>query len=130
MTNRKIGWLLFVETMIVGSAALVVGLAVGIFASKLIAMILLNLTLTHFVGDVEFSTAPKVVYLTVVPFLLVFGVIGLTGRWVIGRFELIDLFKANKMPETRFKGSILLLLFSLMLMGTGYYLAAWRIRCC
>lgn len=126
MTNRKIGWLLFVETMIVGSAALVVGLAVGIFASKLIAMILLNLTLTHFVGDVEFSTAPKVVYLTVVPFLLVFGVIGLTGRWVIGRFELIDLFKANKMPETRFKGSILLLLFSLMLMGTGYYLAAWR----
>ena len=123
MTNRKIGLLLFIETMIIGSAALVAGLGLGMFTSKLTAMVLLNLTLAHFVGDVKFVIAPEAIYLTIIPFLLVFGVMGLSGRRVIGKFELIDLFKAHKTLETRFTGSIILLLLSLLLIGAGYYLA-------
>lgn len=112
MTNRKIGLLLFIETMIIGSAALVAGLGLGMFTSKLTAMVLLNLTLAHFVGDVKFVIAPEAIYLTIIPFLLVFGVMGLSGRRVIGKFELIDLFKAHKTLETRSTGSIILLLLS------------------
>jgi putative ABC transport system permease protein len=46
MTNRKIGRLLFMETMIVGLTALALGIGIGIFFSKLIAMVLLDISLT------------------------------------------------------------------------------------
>lgn len=123
MTNRKIGALLFLETLIVGIVALIIGIGLGIFSSKLVAMVLLNITLTHFVGDITFSSVPRAIWLTVIPFIIVFCLMGLSGLRVIKRFELIDLFKGSKMPETNFKGSIIVLVLSLCLIGLGYYLA-------
>ena len=102
MTNRKIGALLFLETLIVGIVALIIGIGLGIFSSKLVAMVLLNITLTHFVGDITFSSVPRAIWLTVIPFIIVFVLWPIRLR-VIKRFELIDLFKGSKMPETNFK---------------------------
>ncbi|AOT72074.1 ABC transporter permease [Geosporobacter ferrireducens] len=124
MTNRKIGKLLFLETMIVGFAALVIGIGFGIFFSKLTAMILLDISLASFTGNIAFTIDPKSVYITAVLFLSIFGIMGLSGLRVIGKFELVDLFKADKVSEGRSKGSIITLIVSLMLMGSGYYLAA------
>ena len=95
MTNRKVSKLIFLETMLVGLAALVVGILAGIFFSKLIAMILLNVTLVDFVGDITFSIHPRSIYLTILPFLGVFGLMGLSGLRVISKFELVELFKGE-----------------------------------
>ena len=124
MTNRKVSKLIFLETMLVGLAALVVGILAGIFFSKLIAMILLNVTLVDFVGDITFSIHPRSIYLTILPFLGVFGLMGLSGLRVISKFELVELFKGEKVSEGKSKGSYILLFLSVLLLGCGYYFAA------
>lgn len=124
MTNRKIGRLLFMETMIVGLTALALGIGIGIFFSKLIAMILLDISLASFTGDIEFSIAFKAIYITGIIFLAIFCVMGLSGLRVINKFELVDLFKADKVSEGNSRGSITALALSLLLIGTGYYLAS------
>ncbi|WZL72999.1 ABC transporter permease [Clostridiaceae bacterium 35-E11] len=124
MTNRKIGKLLFLETMLVGFTALVIGISFGIFFSKLTAMILLDITLASFTGNIGFTIDPKAVYITTVLFISIFCFMGLSGLWVINKFELVDLFKAGKVSEGKSEGSIILLILSFILMGTGYYLAS------
>jgi len=124
MTNGKIGKLLFLETIIVGFAALVIGIGVGIFFSKLLAMILLDISLASFTGNITFSIDPKAIYITAILFISIFSVMGLSGLRVINKFELVDLFKADKVSEGKSAGSSILLLLSLLLMGTGYYLAS------
>jgi putative ABC transport system permease protein len=121
MTNMKIGKLLLIETMIVGVATLGIGIGTGIFFSKLIAMILINVSLAAFVGNVAFTFDPMAVFLTVVLFLIIFFIMGLTGLQVINKFELVDLFKAEKLPEVESKGSYILLVFSIILLAIGYY---------
>ncbi len=124
MTNRNIGKLLFLETMIVGFAALIIGIGLGIFFSKLVAMILLDISLASFTGDIAFTIDPKAIYLTIIIFISIFGVMGLSGLQVINKFQLVDLFKADKVSEGKSGGSKISLIISLMLIGTGYYLAS------
>ena len=124
MTNEKIGKLLFMETMIVGFTALVIGVGVGIFLSKLTAMVLLDISLASFTGDIEFSIAPKAIYITAIVFMAIFCVMGLSGLGTINKFELVDLFKGDKVSEGNSEGSILALILSLILIGAGYYLAS------
>lgn len=124
MSNVRIGKLLFLETCIVGTVAIIIGIGVGIFFSKLIAMILLNMTLAHFIGNIEFTIAPKAAYITATVFMSIFCVMGLSGLWVVNKFELVDLFKANKVAERKSKGSVIVLILSLMLIGSGYFLAS------
>ena len=124
MSNVRIGKLLFLETCIVGTVAIIIGIGVGIFFSKLIAMILLNMTLVHFIGDIKFTIAPKAAYITATVFISIFCVMGLSGLRVVNKFELVDLFKAHKVSEGRSKGSVKVLILSLMLIGAGYFLAS------
>lgn len=124
MTNGRIGRLLFLETLIVGSTALIVGIGSGIFFSKLISMILLDVSLASFTGNIEFTIAPKAAYITAIMFMSIFCVMGLSGLRVINKFELVDLFKAHKVSEGKPKGSMVLLTISLILIGYGYYLAS------
>lgn len=112
------------ETMLVGFTALVIGIGFGIFFSKLTAMILLDIALASFTGDIAFIIDPKAVYITTVLFISIFCLMGLSGLRVINKFELVDLFKADKVSEGKSEGSIILLIFSIMLIGTGYYMAS------
>ncbi|AOY77926.1 FtsX-like permease family protein [Clostridium formicaceticum] len=124
MTNSKIGKLLFLETMMVGVTALAIGIGVGIFFSKLTAMVLLDISLAAFTGNIVFSLDLKAIYITVILFLTIFSLMGLSGLRVIGKFELVDLFKGEKASEGKSEGSSILLLLSLLFMGAGYYLAS------
>ncbi|TCO79335.1 FtsX-like permease family protein [Marinisporobacter balticus] len=124
MTNGRIGRLIFLETIIVGTIALIIGIGVGIFFSKLMAMILLDISLASFTGKIEFTIAPKAAYITTIIFMSIFCVMGLSGLRVINKFELVDLFKAHKVSEGRSKGSVIVLILSLILIGAGYYLAS------
>ncbi len=126
MSNGMIGRLLFIETMLVGIAALSIGIAVGIFFSKLMAMFLLRLTLSGYTGDISFSIGAGSILITDLIFLSIFCFMGLSGLRVINRFELVDLFKAEKMAEGRSNGSIPVMIISLLLIGAGYFLACFR----
>ncbi len=123
MTNGRIGKLLFLENFIVGIVAIVIGIGAGIFFSKLMVMILLDIAFASFVGNVEFSISPNAAYITALIFIGIFSIISLSGLRVINKFELVDLFKASKVSEGRTKGSTLVLILSLIITGSGYYLA-------
>lgn len=124
MTNLRIGMLLFLETLAAGTATLVAGIGAGVFFSKLMAMFLLNLSLANYTGDVSFTIDPVSVFATVIIFLVIFCMMGLSGLRVIYRFELVDLFKADKVSEGRFQGSVPVLFLSLAFVAAGYILAS------
>lgn len=123
MTNRRIGKLIFLETMMVGLTSLAVGIGAGIFFSKLMAMFLLDISLAGFTGNISFSIGVQAIYITLLIFITIFSLMGLSGLWVINKFELVELFRADKKSEGRSQGSYVILLLSLLLMGTGYYFA-------
>jgi putative ABC transport system permease protein len=124
MTNLRIGKLLFLETLMVGTATLAVGIGVGIFFSKLMAMFLIDMCLANFVGDVSFTVDPFSIYATALLFLGIFCFMGLSALRVIYKFELVDLFKADKIPEGKYKGSVPVLILSLALIAAGYVIAS------
>ena len=124
MTNLRIGKLLFLEMLITGTATIAAGIGAGVFFSKLMAMFLLDLSLANFTGDVSFSIDPVSIYATVLIFLVIFCIMGLSALRVIYRFELVDLFKADKISEGKFKGSLPVLVLSLAFIAAGYILAS------
>ncbi|MBN2853130.1 MAG: ABC transporter permease, partial [Clostridia bacterium] len=123
MSNQRIWKMLFFETMLVGIAGVIIGIAAGIFFSKMTAMILLSMTMADFKGDIEFSISAKAIFTTAVIFFSVFCVMGLSGLRVINKFELVELFKANKTSEGKVKGSVISMIISLLLIIGGYFLA-------
>jgi len=90
MTNMKIGKLLFLETIIVGMATLVIGIGLGTFFSKLVAMFLLEISLSNFVGGIAFSIDLGSILITILLFFTIFCIMGLSGLRVILKFELVD----------------------------------------
>lgn len=126
MTNLRIGKLLFLETLMVGTCTLAVGIGAGIFFSKLMAMFLLDLSLSNYVGDISFTIDPMAMYVTALLFLVIFCMMGLSALRVIYQFELVDLFKADKISEGNQKGSVVVLVLSLVLIIVGYILASMK----
>ncbi len=123
MPSGKIGKLLFLETMIIGIAALVVGIGLGMFFSKFTAMVLIKMAIPEYSGEVTFSVNLTSMIITMGIFVAFFSALGLSGLRVINKFELVDLFKGEKVSEGKPKGSWILLIISLVLTGYGYYLA-------
>lgn len=124
MTNFRIGKLLFLETLMAGSATLSVGIGVGIFFSKLMAMFLIDICMANYVGDVSFTIDPSSIVITALLFLAIFCVMGLSALRVIYKFELVDLFKAERVSEGKYKGSVPVLILSLVLIAAGYIMAS------
>ena len=124
MSNGKIGKLIFLETLMVGGAAIFIGIGMSIFFSKLVAMILIKMTIPEFAGRVMFNVSVSGILITVAIFMTFFCVLGLSGLQVINRFQLAELFKASKTSERRTRGSWVVLVISAALIGFGYYLAA------
>lgn len=122
MDNKRIGMLLFFETMIIGVAALIIGIGLGVFFSKLMEMILLRMVLADYT-DVQFNLDINALLITVSTYLGIFCMMGLSGFRTINKFQLVDLFKGDRVSEKRTTGSYILLIISLILIGGGYYLA-------
>ncbi|MCT4594089.1 MAG: FtsX-like permease family protein [Anaeromicrobium sp.] len=123
MSNYKITKLIFIETLIVGMGAIIVGIIMGIIFSKFMAMILINITIISYVGEVDFCVDFKSILITMGIFLGIFSIMGLGSSRVINKFQLVDLFKGDKISESKGKGSYTLLVISLLLIGSGYMLA-------
>lgn len=120
MENSRIGRLLFLETLMLGGAAIIVGVVSGVFFSKLTTMVLLKMTMSAYKGDIAFNISVSSIIYTTLVFLGIFCVMGLTGRRVITRFKLVDLFKGSKLSEGKSKGSYILLIISIALIVLGY----------
>lgn len=121
LQKRQIARMLFYENLLMGVAALGIGIIAGSLFSKLFVMLFFRL-MGHFV-QVNFAISLQAILNTAVVFLIIFTVISLHAYSLIYRFKLVDLFRAEQTGETEPKASLLLALVSIALIIAGYVLA-------
>ncbi|WGX77207.1 ABC transporter permease [Paraclostridium bifermentans] len=112
------GLLLFFETLIIGVAAIVIGIIAGVVFSKLMLGILIKLIGLNL--NISFEVSFKGVLGTVVLFMSIFLVIAYQSNRIIYKFNLIELFKASSVSEKANKGSKLLAILSIVFLLSGY----------
>lgn len=123
--KRQIGFLLFFENLIIGLFSLVVGIVVGFFLSKVLLTILIRLMGFEVVAGFSFSS--EAIINTAVVFFLLFLFTSLQGYFVIYRFQLIDLFRAEQKGEELPKARWIAALLGVGMLAFGYWLAAQNI---
>lgn len=121
LKKREVARMLFYENLVMGVLALITGILIGSLFSKLFIMILIKLM--SFEVTVKFSISINAILYTIGVFLVLFIITSLHGYSLIYRYQLIDLFKSEKTGQNIPKASPILALLSLLLIGTGYYLA-------
>ena len=124
--NKEIGILLFFETLIIGLAALVIGILSGVLISKVMIEILIKVIGLDL--NVGLTISLKGLIDTSILFIGIFLVIAYQSNRIIYKFKLIDLFKADNISEKPTKKSKLLALMSIILIFAGYgiYLLALK----
>lgn len=125
MSKRKISFILFLETLIIGVISLIVGLGIGFLLSQFMSMLVANM----FEADVEkfefiFSVSASIkcfLYFGIMYLLvMIFNTIS------VSRCKLIDLLHANKKSEKiKFKNPwlcVIVFIISCTLLGYAYYM--------
>lgn len=120
--KKQIGFLLFFENMTIGLFSLIVGIILGFFASKGILAILIQLMDLNIVSS--FTLSVEAILQTMLVFIIIFFLTSLQGYFVIYKFKLIDLFHAEKKGEALPKAKVIAAIVGVVMIGTGYYLAA------
>jgi putative ABC transport system permease protein len=119
--KRQIGRMLFYENFIMGIVALIIGIALGSVLSKVFVSILMKVM--GYEALVHFSVSNLAIINTVIVFGVITLITSFQGYRLIYRFKLIDLFRADKEGEKEPKASFIIALFSVLLIGLGYWIA-------
>ncbi|MEZ2656739.1 ABC transporter permease [Aneurinibacillus aneurinilyticus] len=119
--KKQIGQMLFYENLIMGLLALIIGIAIGSVLSKLFVALLMKLMGYEAVGN--FSISIAAIINTVIVFSLITLIASFQGYRLIYRFKLIELFQAEKEGEKESSASFLIALLSIILIGSGYWIA-------
>ena len=125
MSKRKISFILFLETLIIGIVSLIVGLGLGFILSQFMSMLVANM----FEADVEkfefiFSVSASM------KCLLYFGIMYLLvmifNTLSVSKCKLIDLLHSNKKSEKmKFKNPwlcVIIFLIASIALGYAYYM--------
>jgi putative ABC transport system permease protein len=119
--KKQIGRMLFYENIVMGGMALACGILIGTLFSKLFVMILIHIM--SFDVNVKFAISLKAIFSTIKVFLVIFIIASVHSYTLIYRFQLIELFKSEKVAQKQPKASLILALLSIVFIGTGYYMA-------
>lgn len=119
--KKEVARMLFYENILMGALALATGILLGSLFSKLFLMILVKLM--SFDVTVKFAISFKAILNTSIVFLGLFIIAALHGYTIIYRFQLIELFKSEKVGQKKPKASFIFAILSVILIGTGYYMS-------
>ena len=121
MTKGQLNLMVFLENMIIGVGAIIIGIGAGMITGKLFLMIG-----SRMIGipPLSFYFSEKALLLTVGAFLILFLCISLFTTILVRVNKLIDLFQAGEKPKKEPKVSVFLSIFSAILLIVSYYLAA------
>lgn len=125
MGKRKISLILFFETLLIGLISLVVGMVVGVGASQLMSVLVVNMfeaDMTKF----QFVFSKEACVKSVVYFGIMYGVVIVFQTWTIRKCKLIDLLHAGKKSEkVKMKNPwvcIFVFLCAAVALGYAYYM--------
>ena len=125
MSKRKISFILFLETLLVGILSLGVGIGIGFLLSQLMSIVVANMfeaDLTKF----EFIFSKGACLKTLIYFGIMYFVVMMFNTINISKYKLIDLINSNKKSEkVKLKNSwfcVIVFLISVGILGYAYYL--------
>ncbi|TGA99409.1 ABC transporter permease [Sporolactobacillus shoreae] len=121
LRKKQIGRMLFYENLILGLLSLIIGMLIGMLLSKFFVMILVKLMDTAV--NVSFSISSQAILETTIVFLLIIFLASLDGYRLIYRFQLIDLFRAERVGDKAPRVSALQSLLAVVLISGGYWMA-------
>lgn len=119
--KSQVATMLFYENLVMGVMALIAGMLVGSLFSRIFAMILVKLM--GFEIKITLSIPFEAVVSTVLVFMFLFTITSLHGYSLIYRFQLVELFSAEKTGQKQPGASFAMALLSILFLGAGYYLA-------
>src|SRR5690625_661196 len=120
MSNTQIRWMVFLENMVIGFFATVMGIALGLVFSKAILLIAENV----FVLDgLNFYFPMKALIITFISFMILFLFISIFVTIVLRTNKLVTLIKGDKIGKSEPKTSIWLTILAIVLLASGYTIA-------
>lgn len=123
LPKKTIGRMLFYENMIMGLAALLVGIVFGTVFSNLFSLILIKLMGSAAI--IDFSVSLRAVAQTAIAFLSILLSASIQSYRLIRRFPLIELFRARKKGEEPPRASLLSAIVGVLLLAISYSIF-WR----
>lgn len=103
MEQQTIGMLFLAETFVMGAAATVLGIILGMFGSQFITAMVLSVYDKHY--RLTWTLFPDTVLLTVGFFVLSFAVVGLLNLRAVRKIKIIDMLSAERENEPSLKKS-------------------------
>ncbi len=123
MSNQQIRWMVFLENMVIGFFATVIGIALGLVFSKAILLIAENILVLD--GGLRFYFPMKALIVTFISFMLLFFFISIFVTFVLRTNKLVKLIKGDKIGKSEPKASIWLTVLAVLLVGSGYVIALY-----
>ncbi|ALC87810.1 hypothetical protein AM499_19885 [Bacillus sp. FJAT-22090] len=120
MRKKNIGKMLFYENMLMSVVAVMIGIVLGTFLSKLFTMLLLRML--DSAVEVGFGISPEAIINTSIVFSIITLCTSFNAYRLIYRFKLIELFQAEKEGEQAPKASLAPALLAILLIGFSYWL--------
>lgn len=125
MSKRKLSFILFLETFIIGLLSLVVGLFLGVVLSQFMSILVANMfeaDLTKF----EFIFSQSACVKTLIYFGIIYLTVMLFNTAIINKYKLIDLLQFGKKSESiKLKNPYLCIavfIVATIMLGYSYYL--------
>ena len=122
--------ILLLETILLGILSLVIGLALGVFASQLMSVLVASLFEAD-MTEYRFVFSQDALVKTIIYFAVIYIFVIIANLFSTSRYKLIDLLTANKKNEkVKLRNpilSVLLFIISIAILGTAYYLAITKI---
>lgn len=121
MSMRQIRFMVFLENMLIGVFATLIGIGIGVLFAKLILMIAENVLIIEEV--LHFYVPIWPILITFLSFVTLFLVISFFVTFILRSKKLASLIKANQQPKKEPKASIILTVIAIMLLAVGYVTA-------
>ncbi|WP_136607824.1 ABC transporter permease [Paenibacillus dokdonensis] len=129
MSRKQLNRMLFIENVVIGAAAMITGILVGVVFSKLILLICATLLAVE--HGLPFYLPGKAILLTAVAYLALFIIVAAFTSFMTKKGTLAELIKSEDKPKPEPKASVLLSLLSVLLILLGYaavlIFVIWRI---
>lgn len=121
MSDHQIRRMVFIENMLIGFLATVIGMGLGLIFSKVILLIAENLLVIE--GSLQFYFPSLALVITFISFIILFFIISIFVTIVLRTKKLVTLLKGDEIAKTEPKANIWLTLLAVLLLGSGYVIA-------
>ncbi|WP_456289250.1 ABC transporter permease [Paenibacillus sp. AK002] len=118
MSRKQLNRMLFIENILIGAAAIVVGIGTGLLFSKLILLISAKLLAVD--TGLPFYFPLQSLIITAAAYAVLFLLIALFSSFMLRKGTLLALVKAEESPKPQPKASAWLAVLAVLLIGTGY----------